>query len=89
MPVDWGRFALRCERPGKTLLAAVTDTVAEVRREYGVVLNSLGVEKPEEWFGEGKNGFKGKVVAHLLLRAAHRAGLVGLLDAAMGDEGRQ
>ncbi|MGW7254466.1 hypothetical protein [Streptomyces sp. NPDC054834] len=77
VPVDWGSFALKCERPGATLLDAVTDTVAEVRREHGVVLNSLGIEKPEEWFGEGKDGFKGEVVAHLLLSAVHRAGLVG------------
>ncbi|MFF4018966.1 hypothetical protein [Streptomyces sp. NPDC001843] len=55
----------------------MADTVAEIRREHGVVLNSLGIEKPEEWFGEGKDGFKGQVVAHLLLRAVHRAALVG------------
>ncbi|WP_328767412.1 hypothetical protein [Streptomyces sp. NBC_00286] len=89
-PDDWGCFALECERPGATLLAAVTDTVAEIRREYGLVMSSLGIEKPEEWYGEGKDGFKGRVVAHLLLMAAHRAALIGysrdelvaLLDAA-------
>ncbi|MFE2099099.1 hypothetical protein [Streptomyces sp. NPDC059468] len=77
VPVDWGCFALECERPGATLLDAVADTVAEVRQEHGLVMNSLGIEKPEEWYGEGKDGFKGQIVAHLLLRAVHRAGVIG------------
>jgi len=96
VPDDWGYcFALDCERPGATLPAAVTDTVAEIRREYGLVMSSLGIEKPEEWYGEGKDGFKGRVVAHLLLMAAHRATLIGysrdelvaLLDAASTGTG--
>jgi hypothetical protein len=59
IPVDWGSFALQCERPGATLLGAVAD------------------EKPDEWFGEGMNGYKGEVGAHLLLAAVHRARLIG------------
>ncbi|MEU6552193.1 hypothetical protein ABZ915_18195 [Streptomyces sp. NPDC046915] len=74
VPVDWGSFALKCERPGTTLLDAVTDTVAEVRREHGVDLDSLGIEKPEEWFGEGKDGFKGEAVAHLRVIRRRSAG---------------
>ncbi|MEU5596760.1 hypothetical protein [Streptomyces sp. NPDC020298] len=77
VPADWGRFALDCERPGATLLDAVTDTVAEICREHGLVMNSLGIEKPGEWFGEGKDGFKGQIVAHMLLGAAYRARLIG------------
>ncbi|MER5994821.1 hypothetical protein [Streptomyces viridosporus] len=91
VPVDWGCFALECERPGKTLLDAVAGTVAEVRREHGLVMNSLGVEKPEERLdADTKDGHAAKTVAHLVLRAAHRARLLGygrkdlvrLLDAA-------
>ncbi|MFE9169023.1 hypothetical protein [Streptomyces kebangsaanensis] len=90
VPVDRGRFALECERPGKSLLDAVTGTVAEIRREHGLVMNSLGIEKPQEWLGADKNGYAGETVAHLLLTAAHRASLLGygrkdlvrLLDAA-------
>ncbi|WP_112468633.1 hypothetical protein [Streptomyces triticisoli] len=89
-PADWGRFALECERPGKSLLDAVTGTVAEIRREHGLVMNSLGIEKPQEWLGADKNGYAAQIVAHLLLMAAHRASLLGygrkdlvrLLDAA-------
>ncbi|GAA3194050.1 MULTISPECIES: hypothetical protein [Streptomyces] len=91
VPVDWGRFALTCERPGRTLLDAVAGTVAEIRREHGVVMNSLGVEKPDEWFdADSKDGYAAEIVAHLVLMAAHRARLLGygrkdvvrLLDAA-------
>lgn len=76
-PVDWGCFALECERPGATLLEAVADTVSEVRRNHGVVMNGLGIEKPQEWFGDGKDGYGAKIVAHLLLMAVHRASLLG------------
>ncbi|MET7285343.1 hypothetical protein [Streptomyces sp. NPDC005573] len=76
-PVDRGCFALECERPGSTLLDAVADTVAEIRRVHGLVMNGLGVEKPDEWFGDGRDGRKGEIVAHLLLTAVHRAGLSG------------
>ncbi|MGW0763597.1 hypothetical protein ACWD1Y_45310 [Streptomyces sp. NPDC002814] len=77
IPVDWGSFALQCERPGATLLGAVADTVAEIRREHGLVMNSLGIEKPDEWFGEGMNGYKGEAVPHLLLAAVYQARLIG------------
>ncbi|MGW4023571.1 hypothetical protein [Streptomyces sp. NPDC005009] len=90
VPVDRGGFALECERPGRTLLDAVAGTVAEVRREHGLVLNSLGVEKPDEWYGADRNGHAGVIAAHLMLTAIHRARLLGygrkdlvrLLDAA-------
>ncbi|CAL9378145.1 hypothetical protein [Streptomyces sp. Tu 3180] len=91
VPVDRGCFALECERPGRTLLDAVAGTVAEVRREHGLVMNGLGVEKPGEWFdADDKNGYAAQTVAHLVLTAAHRARLLGygrkdvarLLDAA-------
>lgn len=55
----------------------MADTVAEIRREHGVVMNSLGVEKPGEWSGEGRDGYQGEIVAHLLLAAVYRARLVG------------
>jgi hypothetical protein len=76
-PVDWGGFALECERPGATLLEAVADTVSEIRREHGVVMNSLGIEKPDEWYGDGKDGPSAEIAAHLLLMATHRASLLG------------
>jgi hypothetical protein len=76
-PADWGCFALECERPGASLLSAVSDTVAEIRRDHGLVMNSLGVEKPDEWFGEDRNGYGAQVVAHLMLMSAHRAALLG------------
>ncbi|MGF0168990.1 hypothetical protein ACQF36_00150 [Streptomyces sp. Marseille-Q5077] len=76
-PVDWGSFALQCERPGGTLLEAVAETVAEIHRQHGLVMNSLGIEKPDEWFGDGKDGCGAKIVAHLLLMAAYRAALLG------------
>lgn len=89
-PVDWGGFALKCERPGRTLLDAVSDTVTEIRREHGVVMNSLGVEDPGDWPDDGADGYGAQIVAHLLLTAAHRGSLLGygrkelvrLLDAA-------
>ncbi|MFF0461903.1 hypothetical protein [Streptomyces mexicanus] len=90
VPVDMGGFALECERPGKSLLDAVASTVAQVRREHGLVMNSLGIEKPQEWLGNDRNGYAAQIVAHLVLMAAHRAALLGygrkdlvrLLDAA-------
>ncbi|TQL18918.1 hypothetical protein [Streptomyces sp. SLBN-134] len=78
VPVDRGCFALRCERPGRTLVDAVAGTVAEVRREHGLVMNGLGVEKPEEWYDAGhKNGYAAEIVAHLVLMAADRARRLG------------
>ncbi|MFI8205234.1 hypothetical protein [Streptomyces sp. NPDC085937] len=78
VPADHGHFALECERPGKTLLDAVAGTVAEVRRDHGVVMNSLGVEKPGEWVDAGtRYGYAAEVVAHLVLMAAHRSRLLG------------
>jgi hypothetical protein len=76
-PVDWGCFALECERPGRTLLDAVTGTVAEIRREHGLVMNGMGIEKPDEWLGDDKNGHGAEVVGHLLLAAVHRATALG------------
>jgi hypothetical protein len=72
------------------LLDAVSDTVAEVRRDHGLVMSGLGIEKPDEWLGDDKNGYGAEILAHLLLMAAHRAGRLGygrgdlmrLLDAA-------
>nr|WP_240967474.1 hypothetical protein [Streptomyces composti] len=77
MPVDRGYFALECERPGRTLLDAVTDTVREVRREHGLLMTGMGVEKPDEWSGTDRNGHAAVIVGHLLLTAAHRARLLG------------
>ncbi|MFD7699934.1 hypothetical protein [Streptomyces caelestis] len=91
VPVDRGCFALECERPGRTLLDAVAGTVAEVRRGHGLVMNGLGVEKPQERSDAGQgNGRAAQTVAHLVLTAADRArrlgygrkDLVRLLDAA-------
>lgn len=81
-PDDRGCFALNCERPGASLLSAVADTVAEIRREHGLVMNSLGVEKPDEWFADDwfaddSSGYGAQIVAHLMLMAAHRAALLG------------
>ncbi|MFJ7150710.1 hypothetical protein ACIQVT_21315 [Streptomyces sp. NPDC100445] len=59
------------------LLDAVTSTVAEIKREYGLVMHSLGIEKPQEWLGTDTNGYGARIVAHLLLTAAHRAVLLG------------
>lgn len=77
-PVDRGCFTLRCERPGRTLMDAVAGTVAEIRREHGLVMNSLGVGKSAEWWDAGtKDGYAAETVAHLLLTAADRARLLG------------
>ncbi|MEU8472191.1 hypothetical protein AB0F30_30600 [Streptomyces sp. NPDC029006] len=77
VPADWDCLVLECERPGTTLLNAVTMTVAEIKREYGLVMNSLGIEKPQEWLGNDTNGHGARIVAHLLLAAAQRAALLG------------
>ncbi|MEU0120035.1 hypothetical protein ABZ137_41945 [Streptomyces bobili] len=77
VPADRGCLALECERPGRTLLDAVAGTVAEIRREYGLVMNSLGVEKPQEWLADDPDGHPGKSVAQLMLMAVHRARLLG------------
>ncbi|MER7485683.1 hypothetical protein ABTY20_07165 [Streptomyces sp. NPDC126497] len=91
VPVDRGHFALECERPGRTLLDAVAGTVAEVRREHGLVMNGLGVEQPRERSdADHGNGRAAEAVAHLALMAADRArrlgygrkDLVRLIDAA-------
>lgn len=76
-PVDRGCFALACERPGATLLGAVADTVAEIRRTHGLVMSSLGIDKPDEWLGTDRDGHAAQIVAHLVLTAAHRATLLG------------
>ncbi|WP_329125556.1 hypothetical protein [Streptomyces sp. NBC_01465] len=78
VPEGWGdSFALLCERPGDTLLAAVTDTVEEIRRENGLVMTGLGIEKPDEWMGRDRDGHCGKILAQLILQAAHRARACG------------
>ncbi|ANS69254.1 hypothetical protein SLINC_7030 [Streptomyces lincolnensis] len=77
VPVDWGRLALKCERPGATLWDAIADTVSEVRCEHGVVMNSLGIEKADEWFDARKDGYGAEIAAQLLLMAAQRAALLG------------
>ncbi|MFJ4691118.1 hypothetical protein [Streptomyces sp. NPDC088766] len=77
VPADRGCFTLECERPGRTLLDAVAGTVAEIRRAHGLVMNSLGVEKPQEWLGDDRDGHPGTIVAHLVLTAVHRARLLG------------
>ncbi|MGW4277223.1 hypothetical protein ACWEGQ_33900 [Streptomyces seoulensis] len=74
---DGFAFALVCERPGRSLLDAVADTVAEIRRDHGVVMNSLGVEQPQERLDRDRDGHAGRTVAHLLLMTAHRAALLG------------
>ncbi|MEU5635664.1 hypothetical protein ACIA8I_24645 [Streptomyces rishiriensis] len=76
-PVDRGCFALTCERPGATLLGAVSDTVAEIRREHGLVMSSLGIDKPDEWSADDRDGYGAQTVAQLMLTAAHRAALLG------------
>jgi hypothetical protein len=70
-------MSTRKRSSGRTLLDAVAGTVAEIRREYGLVMNSLSVEKPQEWFGDDPDGHPGKTVAQLMLMAVHRARLLG------------
>ncbi|MEV6676130.1 hypothetical protein AB0N09_04575 [Streptomyces erythrochromogenes] len=90
-----GRFALRCERPGGRLLDAVADTCAEVRREHGLLMTDLGIEKLWEWSADGPDGWGAEIVGQLLLMAAERGPKVGysvadmarLLRTAAGAEG--
>ncbi|CAM5676132.1 hypothetical protein SHIRM173S_12302 [Streptomyces hirsutus] len=58
-------------------LNAVAGTVARVRREHRLVMNSLGVEKPQEWLGDDRNGYAAQIAAHLLVTGVHRARLLG------------
>ncbi|CAM5673952.1 hypothetical protein SHIRM173S_12233 [Streptomyces hirsutus] len=58
-------------------LDAVAGTVARVRREHRLVMNSLGVEKPQEWLGDDRNGYAAQIAAHLLVTGVHRARLLG------------
>lgn len=76
-PVDWGCFALECERPGATLLHAVAATVAEIRREHGLVMNSLGIEKPDERLDDDRDGHGAQAVAQLVLATVERARALG------------
>ncbi|MFI0235755.1 hypothetical protein [Streptomyces sp. NPDC016845] len=56
----------------------------------------LGIEKPDEWTGDDRDGHRGQVPAHLLLRAAHRArvsdrgvdDMAALVRAAMPTQGK-
>ncbi|MFM9610372.1 hypothetical protein [Streptomyces niveiscabiei] len=75
-PIDGVCFALGCERPGPTMLDAIAETLAEIRREHGLVMNGLGIE-PKEWMDDGKDGFGAQIVAHLLLMARYRAASLG------------
>ncbi|MEV5233534.1 hypothetical protein [Streptomyces pseudogriseolus] len=79
VPADHGHFALECECPGKTLLDAVAATVAEIRRDHGLVMTGLRVaERPEEWpDAEVRSGDAAARVAHLVLTAAHRSRRLG------------
>jgi hypothetical protein len=76
-PRDWDWFAVECERPGANLLGAVASTVAEVRREHGLLLDDLGIEKVYEWFDDEPGGHGDQLVAQLLLMAAARAEVLG------------
>ncbi|MHC5907908.1 hypothetical protein ACVNF4_29055 [Streptomyces sp. S6] len=75
-PLNWGCFALNCDRPGRTMLDAIADTLGEIRREHGLVMNSLGAE-PKDWKDDGKDGFGAQIVAHLMLMARYRAESLG------------
>ncbi|MEE1800515.1 MULTISPECIES: amidase [unclassified Streptomyces] len=70
-------FCLRCERPGTTLLAAVAPLCAEIREEYGVLMNDLGIEGLWDWTGDGVDGHGAEIVGQLLLMAAERGPLLG------------
>ncbi|MEV0840841.1 hypothetical protein AB0I55_14935 [Actinocatenispora sera] len=69
---------LRCVRPGPTRLAAIADTVAELRAGYGLAAEAsdLGFEKLWEWSSDPEHGTD--LVAQLLLMAAQRAGQLGI-----------
>ncbi|MGA5795207.1 hypothetical protein ACPC27_09745 [Streptomyces cellulosae] len=79
VPVDRGCFALECERPGKTLLDAVAGTVAEIRRDHGVVMNGLRADgRAGEWTDSGcGDGDAAAALTHLVLTAAHRSRRLG------------
>ncbi|MFI8452708.1 hypothetical protein [Streptomyces erythrochromogenes] len=90
-----GRFGLRCERPGGRLLDAVAETCAEIRRDHGLLMADLGLEKVGEWSADGTDGWGAEVVGQLLLMAAERGPRLGysvedmarLLRTAGGAEG--
>ncbi|WP_200301149.1 hypothetical protein [Streptomyces adelaidensis] len=45
----------------------MADTGAEIRRDHGLIMTSLGMEKSDKWLDIDKNGHGGEVLAHLLL----------------------
>jgi hypothetical protein len=71
-----GLLRLTCERPGRPAWTR-HDTVAVIRREHGLVMNSMGIGKPQEWLVSDKDGYVAQNVKHLSLLAAHRAFLLG------------
>ncbi|WP_424536225.1 hypothetical protein ACOZ38_40810 [Sphaerisporangium viridialbum] len=75
---DPHRPGLLCLRPGSSPLDAIAGVVSEVRDRYGLgtELTDLGFDRLWEWFGDHER--RTELVAHLLLMAAHRAGLLGL-----------
>ncbi|QNP69193.1 hypothetical protein IAG44_06880 [Streptomyces roseirectus] len=75
-PINWGCFALSCDRPGRTMLDAITETLREIRRDHGLVMNSLGTGS-QEWMDDGKDGYGAQIVAHLVLMARYRAESLG------------
>ncbi|WP_256333283.1 hypothetical protein [Streptomyces sp. cf386] len=60
-----------------TLWEAVADTVSEVRRDHGVLMSGLGIEKVHEWFDATKNGYGAEIAAQLVLMGVYRAALLG------------
>lgn len=72
-----GIFGLACVREAGTIVAAVAELVAEIYDRYGLLMDSLGVEKPHEWFGDDAEGYSGIITAHLLLAAAARMTQLG------------
>ncbi|MBP5935710.1 hypothetical protein F3K43_06625 [Streptomyces sp. LBUM 1476] len=58
------------------MLDAIAETLAEIRRAHGLVMNSLGID-PKEWMDDGKDGFGAQIVAHLVLMARYRAESLG------------
>ncbi|MER6110662.1 hypothetical protein [Streptomyces hirsutus] len=53
-------------------------TVTQVRREHGLVMNSLGAGKPQEWLGRDRDGYAAYIATHLLLMGMYRARLLGV-----------
>lgn len=72
-----GYFGLRCERPGGRLLDAVAATCGEIRREHGLLMTDLGIEKLWEWSADGTDGWGAEIVGQLLLMAAERGPKLG------------